>query len=334
MRAVFNRLRFFHSVYYLTSVDYQSIEHNPLMPAPKILVVEDFEQFRRFVVSTLQQSADFQIVEASDGLEALQKVEEQQPDLVLLDIGLPNLNGMEVARRLRELAGPPKIVFLSQESSPEVIGETLNLGALGYVHKTRAGSDLLPAIQAALEGRRFINSGLQVGVSTDPQPRHEILFSSDAAALLSILADFVADALKSGNAAFVRAIKSRGDGLYEELQRRGIEIDTAMQRGTYAFLDVDEPFDRSLIPDVIRHLSEAACKEGKTHPRVAFWGERPGRMWADGNTEEAIRVERLANELAKGHNVDVVCPYPLPSGEKDQSAFEKICKEHSVISFR
>ena len=120
------------------------------MPAPKILVVEDFERFRQFVVSTLQQSARFWVTEASNGLEALEKVEEQQPDLVLLDIGLPNLNGLEVARRLRRLAAPPKIVFLSQESSPEVVAEALNLGALGYVHKRRAGRDLLPAIDAAL----------------------------------------------------------------------------------------------------------------------------------------------------------------------------------------
>ena len=62
------------------------------MLTPKILVVEDFEQFRRFVVSTLQNK--FQITEASNGLKALQKVEDQQPDLVLLDIGLPGLNGI------------------------------------------------------------------------------------------------------------------------------------------------------------------------------------------------------------------------------------------------
>jgi len=125
------------------------------MPTPKILVVEDFERFRRFVVSTLQQRTK-QIAEASDGMEALQEAEEQHPDLVLLDIGLPSLNGIEVARRLRKLAVPPKIVFISQESSPEVVAEALNLGALGYVHKTRAGSDLLPAIDAVLRGKRFV----------------------------------------------------------------------------------------------------------------------------------------------------------------------------------
>jgi DNA-binding NarL/FixJ family response regulator len=120
------------------------------MPRHRILVVEDFEQFRQFVVSKLQQWAKFQIIEASNGLEAIQKAEEHRPDLTLLDIGLPDLNGIEVARRLRKLAVPPKIIFVSQESSPEVVQEALNVGVLGYVHKQRAGSDLMPAVEAAL----------------------------------------------------------------------------------------------------------------------------------------------------------------------------------------
>ena len=120
------------------------------MPRNRILVVEDFERFRQFVVSTLQRRAKFQVIEASNGLEALQKAEEQRPDLVLLDIGLPGLNGIEVARRLRKLAVPTKIIFVSQESSPELVGEALSLGGLAYVLKQRAQSDLLPAIEAAL----------------------------------------------------------------------------------------------------------------------------------------------------------------------------------------
>ena len=120
------------------------------MPRHCILVVEDFERFRQFLVSTLQRNGRFQVIEASNGLEALQKAEEQRPDLVLLDIGLPGLNGIEVARRLRKLAVPTKIIFVSQESSPELVGEALSLGGLAYVLKQRAKSDLLPAIEAAL----------------------------------------------------------------------------------------------------------------------------------------------------------------------------------------
>jgi two-component system response regulator EvgA len=299
-----------------------------------ILVVEDFDKFRQFVVSTLREKTECLVTQSSDGLEAIQKAEEQKPDLVLLDIGLPTLNGISVAKLLRRLTFPPKIVFVSQESSPEIVREALNLGALGYVHKLRARTDLLPAIEAALEGRRFLSSGLEIGEGTDAQPRHEILFCSDAAALLCAFADFVGKALRSGNPVLVRATKSSEDSFYQELKARGVEIDAAIQRGTYAFLHIDAPPDRTQTRDALRRLTAAASRAGKEHPRVAFWGERPGRMWADGKTDEAIQIEKFANELAKHHDVDILCPYPSPRGEEDHSAFKRICAEHSVVAYR
>lgn len=118
-----------------------------------VMVVEDFELFRRFVCSTLEPRTEFQVIcQASDGLEAVQKAEELQPDLILLDIGLPTLNGIEAAKRIRKLAPHAKIVFLSQESSSDVVQEAIRLGALGYVEKSRTQSDLLPAIDAVVQG--------------------------------------------------------------------------------------------------------------------------------------------------------------------------------------
>lgn len=80
--------------------------------------------------------------------------------MILLDIGLPTLHGIKAARQIRELAPQSKIIFVSQESSPDVVQEALNLGALGYVLKTRAAIDLLPAVEAVLEGRQFVSKGL------------------------------------------------------------------------------------------------------------------------------------------------------------------------------
>jgi len=94
---------------------------------------------------------DVQIVgEVSDGLEAVQKAEELQPDLVLLDVGLPSLNGLEVARRIRDLSTDCKILFLSQETSFDFVREALAAGACRYVFKTDAGLELLPAIDAVV----------------------------------------------------------------------------------------------------------------------------------------------------------------------------------------
>jgi len=138
------------------------------MSSVRILVVEDFAPFRQFIRSTLGERPDLQIIgEVSDGLEAVQKAEELKPDLIVLDIGLPSLNGFEAARRIRKVAPETKILFVSQESSADVVQEALSLGALGYVVKTHAGSDLLAAVESVCEGRQFVGSGVSGLVSAD-----------------------------------------------------------------------------------------------------------------------------------------------------------------------
>ena len=119
----------------------------------RVLVADDYEPYRRFLFSKLDKIPDVQLIdEASNGLEAVQKAEELKPDLILLDIGLPQLNGIEAARRIRSLLPMSKIIFLSQESSADVIQEALKTGAQGYVVKDVAGHDLLPIVDAVLRG--------------------------------------------------------------------------------------------------------------------------------------------------------------------------------------
>ena len=129
------------------------------LAAVRILVVDDFETFRQFVVELLGKRPELQVVgEASDGLEALQMAVELRPDLILLDIGLPSLNGIEVARQMRGLVPESKIIFLSQESSADVVQEALSLSARGYVTKTKAPADLFAAVEAVLSGKTFVSN--------------------------------------------------------------------------------------------------------------------------------------------------------------------------------
>ena len=127
----------------------------------RILLVDDYEPFRRFVRSTLRKRPSLQIIaEVSDGLEAIQQAEELKPDLILLDIGLPTLNGIEAAREIRKLAPESKIIFVTQESLADVVQEALSMGVLGYVLKAQAGTDLIAAVEAVIEGRQFLSSSL------------------------------------------------------------------------------------------------------------------------------------------------------------------------------
>jgi DNA-binding NarL/FixJ family response regulator len=125
----------------------------------RILLVEDFQPFRKLIRTLLDRKPGLQIIaEATDGQEAVHQAAELKPALILLDIGLPSLNGLDAARQIRELSPDSKILFVSQEFSPEVVQEAMNLGASGYVLKRRLASDLLPAVDAVLRGETFIST--------------------------------------------------------------------------------------------------------------------------------------------------------------------------------
>ncbi len=125
----------------------------------RILIADDYADWRRQVRLLLQARPEWQVIaEASDGSEAVQKVEELKPDLILLDIGLPKLNGIEAAWRIRQLSSSSKIVFLSQNNDRDVVRGALSTGALGYVCKIDAEGELLPALDAVLRGEQFVSS--------------------------------------------------------------------------------------------------------------------------------------------------------------------------------
>lgn len=146
------------------------------VPIFHILIVEDFEPFRRFVREVLESRAEFRVVgEAIDGLEAVRKAQELKPNLILLDSGLPKLNGFAAAEQIRILVPDAILLFVSLESSLVAVREALRLGALGYVHKMRAQLDLLPAIESVLAGKQFVSSGLDIS-ENKPQNQPEVQF--------------------------------------------------------------------------------------------------------------------------------------------------------------
>jgi len=128
----------------------------------RILVVDDFELWRRQICSMLQTRPELHVVaEAGDGLEAVHKAQELKPDLILLDIGLPNLDGLETASRICQLAPGTKIIFVTQNSDKDMVQAALSNGAQGYVIKTDAASELLAAVAAVLAGDQFLSSGVK-----------------------------------------------------------------------------------------------------------------------------------------------------------------------------
>jgi len=322
----------------------------------RVLVVDDYEPFRRFVCSTLEQRPGLQVVgEASDGLESVHKAEQLQPDLIVLDIGLPSLNGIEAARRIRKLSPNSKMLFLSQESSVDLVEEALRLGALGYVVKAHAGTELLAAIEAVCQGRQFLSRGLsgphfshtaevQAPIRKTGITRgHRVGFHNDEAAFLLDFTCFIEAALNAGNAVIAIATKSHLNGLAQRLQERGHDRAAALEQGRYIPLDVGDVLASFMInemPDPLRLqkvardlLTEAAKATKGNPPRVAVCGECSPILWAEGKADGAIRVEHLWDEIGKTYDVDILCGYVLTNFQREyeQHIYEEICAEHSDV---
>jgi DNA-binding NarL/FixJ family response regulator len=127
------------------------------MPPLRTLVVDDHEGLRKLLRSMLEARTECVVVgEATDGLQAIEQAKELQPDLILLDLSLPKLNGMEAGRRILKLCPHSKIVFLSQDSSRDVVQGALGLGAAGYLLKSDA-TELPLAVDAILQGEVFVS---------------------------------------------------------------------------------------------------------------------------------------------------------------------------------
>lgn len=117
----------------------------------RILLVDDSRQWRLLVRSILERTPWFQIAgEASDGVEAIMKATALLPDVVLLDIAMPHLNGIEAAKKIRQASPQTKIIFLTQDGDSDIRTAALATGAIAYLLKSSAESELRPTIQAAM----------------------------------------------------------------------------------------------------------------------------------------------------------------------------------------
>jgi DNA-binding NarL/FixJ family response regulator len=329
----------------------------------RVLIVDDYAPFRRVVRLILQSRADLTIVgEASDGLEAVQQAIRLQPDLIVLDLDLPSLNGIQAARRLADLVPNAKTLFISVESSPDVVEEAMRVG-VGYVHKIRASTELLPAIDMVLSGKQFVSK--DIGLSTrslagatevpserDPhRPRHrrgvhhEVAFYPNEASLVAGLVRYIEVTLHRGDVIIAMATQAHRLQILEKLRARGLHLDTAND-GHYVWLDSMDTLSLFLVNDwpdpllfhrVVGDLAVATVESARQrHRRVAACGQLAPILWAKGKRNAAIEVETLWDDMCHTHGIDSLCAYVSATVDRDRHLrqFDRICAVHSAVHFR
>ena len=321
-------------------------------PSPiRVLIVDDYEPWRRYFATTLRKELGLQVIgEASDGLEAVQQAQELQPDLILLDIGLPTLNGIEAARRIREVSPASKILFLSENRSAGLAEEALSTGAGGYVVKSDAAGELLPAVDTVLKGKRFLGARLTGHDSSAPMNdhgavphSHEVAFYADDSSVVDGYARFIESSLKGGNVVIVVVTESHQASLIPRLEADGVNVAAAIEQGRYIPLDAVDALSKLTVNDipdparctkVVGDLIMGAAKGVRgANGRVVVCGEIAPTLLSKGNGEGAIQLERLWDEITRGYGVHTLCGY-LSSAFPDHEAdpvFQRICAEHSAV---
>jgi DNA-binding NarL/FixJ family response regulator len=127
----------------------------------RVLVVDDFQPWLRFVTKMLGSEVGVQIVgTALNGPEAIAQASILRPDLVLMDVGLPNMSGIEAARHIISLNSNTKIIFVSLITDPEIVQAAFAVGGWGYIVKSNTHSELLVAMKTVVEGKRYVGRGL------------------------------------------------------------------------------------------------------------------------------------------------------------------------------
>jgi DNA-binding NarL/FixJ family response regulator len=316
-----------------------------------VLVADDYEPWRRRVASALQESPRWHVLgEVSDGLEAVREAQACKPDVVMLDIGLPALNGLEAARRIRANDPNSRILFLTAQTSPDVAVEALETGARGYLMKGEAGDSILLALETVVAGGRFVSPGLpsEVGEAAwyrdvAAAPRHDAFFPRDERSLIHGYARFAEAALAAGHALVVPADHGRLEQLRQELSARGVEVEAAIANRRYYAVDTDayltaianDGFDDVELSRWATALVETAEKAAPG--RVSVCGEIAPQLWRAGRGDLAVRIERGWSDVVRRTGADTLCGYLIDTrtvAERNYSVFRDLCAEHGDVRVR
>ena len=322
--------------------------HLSLTSVRRVLIVEDFEPFRQILCALLRRRADVRIVgEASDGLDAIAQAKALRPDIVVLDINLPRLSGIDAAVQIHSAVPDAKLLFVTNEPSLEVVHQAFSTGAHGYVYKPRVHRDVLAVLEAILDGARFISGGLERiarGGNALASHRHHVLFASTDAIVVEAFSRFIARVLGHDGTVIALMTKAHDTTVRCRLQASPVDVTAAIRQNRYIVIDVEALIEKGTVngrPEATRLmnvagelLTDAEARAAAREATLAACGECAPTLWAQGHFETAIELEHLWDELALNRGLEVLCPYRLVAHAERDASVQRVCAQHTTVEIR
>jgi CheY-like chemotaxis protein len=308
---------------------------------PTVLLADDDAGMLKAISRTL--ATEFEVVATvTNGRQALDTVPRLDPDVVVLDISMPDLNGFQTAEELTRLGSRARIVFLTMHQDDDFVAKAIRCGAAGYVPKMAAWSDLVPALHHAIGGRQYLPSFTPlVMTNTDA---HAVQFRERDNCWLDGVADVLSRALERGDTVATVFLESNRETLGLRMKERGWNLADATEQGRYLVFDAEEAATQVMRggwPDVdsIRELV-AVLERARTASaagalsHLTIVGEMAVVLWRHGKPEAALELARLWNEQTRSLPILTICTYPMDCLHHESlAAFGVgICTHHSVIS--
>jgi CheY-like chemotaxis protein len=286
---------------------------------PRVLVVDDHAEARERIATLLQ--SEFDVVAAvADGQAAVEATRALHPDVLVLDIAMPVLNGFEAAAIIRDLPDAPRIVFSTAYDDPDFAEAALALGASAFVLKRNMLVELIPAVHRALKD-------------------HAVCFYEDAQSLSRTVARFIGGGLVVDQPGILVATPSTSAAVLEQLAAMAVDPESRIAQGDLVMLDADEILSRVMVEDVPdpRRLEKvmdvmlggaAGC--GKRPVRV--YGEMVDLLWKNGKAAAAVSLEIQWNHFIARHkcSCSFLCGYSM-NDVRQGAGLKTICEQHSHV---
>jgi DNA-binding NarL/FixJ family response regulator len=308
---------------------------------PRVLLADDHIHVRESVSRLLAAAFDI-VATAADGRQALDLARRLRPDVVVLDVGMPELDGFQTLEQLRRDNPETRVVFLTMHSDDEFVAAAINGGAHGYVLKSRVHMDLISAIDHALAGRLFLSS--LTSLSIVEGSRHAVQFHANDSHFLDEVSKLVGATLRSGEQVVLVTSEATRNGVARRLQARQMNLAELAEREEYVAMDSglalsqvmrDGRPDKERLAEIIHGLDRLrlAVPNGP-RGRLTIFGDMAVSLCRNGNFEAALELERIWNELTRALPFFTVCSYPIECFEhaEARNLFQNVCAEHSAVN--